>query len=145
MTEFTGFTETEVDLLPGESPINVAKAWSDNIDRLLMEKLANISSGHQMYLVAVPPAYEALKMHVEPMDYPDKPYRFMHQFDYAPMRLGGIPVIKSYWMGYDPGVEAKPEPVVWREEPVIEAVPAWQYWVAAAVFAVILSMLGNVL
>jgi len=142
MTNFTGFTETEVDLRPGESPINVAKAWSDKIDQEMLKALAAMPRGHQMYLVAAPPAYEALKMHVEPLDYPDKPYRFMHTFDYAPRLWRSMPIITLHEYNW---IEPLPEPaVVWREEPVIEAVPVWQYWVAAAVFAVILCLVGGV-
>jgi|688.fasta_scaffold545583_2 hypothetical protein len=145
MTDFNySSTNLTDDMLKAGVP-NVGKYWSDKIEKDLLEKLVAIPKHSQLYLVAVPPAYEQLKMHVEPLDYPDKPYRFMIPFDYAPMRLGGIPIVKSYWLGYDPGVEVKPDPVVWREEPVVEAVPVWQYWVAAVVFAVILSMLGNTL
>lgn len=142
MTNFTGFTETEVDLRPGESPINVAKAWSDKIDQEMLKALAAMPRGHQMYLVAAPPAYEALKMHVEPLDYPDTPYRFRMPFDYMPVyRMPGITAWGAAWDGPP---EPKVELVVWREEPVIEAVPVWQYWVAAAVFAMILCLAGGV-
>lgn len=141
MTNFTGFTETEVDLRPGESPINVAKAWSDKIDQEMLKALAAMPRGHQMYLVAAPPAYEALKLHLEPLEYPDKPYRFRMPFDYAPI-LSRPHIL---YFGADcGGVEPEVEPVAWREEPVVEAVPAWQYWVAAAVFAVILCLVGGV-
>lgn len=139
MTEFTGFTETEVDLRPGESPINVAKAWSDKIDQEMLKALAAMPRGHQLYLVAVPPAYEQMSMHLEPLDYPDKPYRFRMPFDYAPMYT--IPSVMLWGSVWD---EPKVEPVVWKEEPVVEAVPVWQYWVAAAVFAVILCLAGGV-
>lgn len=140
MTEFNYSTSNITDDMLKAGAPNVGKYWSDKIEKDLLEKLTKIPSGHQLYLVAVPPAYEAMKMHLEPLEYPDKPYRFRMPFDYAPMyRAPSIMLWGSVWD--DPEVE----PVVWKEEPVIEAAPAWQYWVAAAVFAVILSMLGNIL
>lgn len=140
MTEFNYSTSDITDDMPRVGVPNFGKYWSDKIEKDLLEKLAAIPSGHKMYLVAVPSTYEAMKMHVEPLDYPDTQYRFRMPFDYAPMyRASSVMLWGSVWD--DPKVE----PVVWREEPVVEAVPVWQYWVAAAVFAVILSMLGNVL
>lgn len=141
MTEFGYSTSNITDDMLKESAVNIGKAWSEAIEKDLLEKLAKIPSGHQMYLVAAPPAYEALKMHVEPLDYPDKPYRFMHRFDYAPI-LSRPHIL---YFGADCcASEPLVEPVVWREEPVVEAVPVWQYWVAAAVFAVILCLTGGV-
>lgn len=143
MTEFNYSASNITDDMLKESAVNIGKAWSDKIDQEMLKALAAMPRGHQMYLVAAPPAYESLKMHVEPLSPPDTPYRFMPYFDHAPMPLYGVPVFKSYLI--DECVEDKPDPVVRQEEPVVEAVPAWQYWVAAAVFAVILSLLGNVL
>lgn len=140
MTEFNYSTSNITDDMLKQGVANVGKHWSDKIEKDLLEKLAKIPSRHQMYLVAVPPAYEALKMHLEPLEYPDKPYRFMPYFDYALMPVYGMPVFKSY---YDPP-EPEVEPIVWKDEPVVEAVPVWQYWVAAAVFAVILCLAGGV-
>lgn len=142
MTEFGYSTSNITDDMLKESAVNVGKYWSDKIEKDLLEKLAKIPSGHQMYLVAVPPAYEALKMHVEPLEYPDTPYRFRMPFDYMPVyRMPGITAWGAAWDGPP---EPQVELVVWREEPVIEAVPVWQYWVAAAVFAVILCLTGGV-
>ena len=142
MTEFNYSASNITDDILKQSAVNVGKAWSDKIEKDLLEKLAKIPSGHQMYLVAVPPAYEVLKMHIEPLDYPDTPYHFRMPFDYAPLRLGGIPIITLHEYNW---IEPLPEPaVVWREEPVVEAVPVWQYWVAAAVFVVILCLAGGV-
>jgi len=141
MTEFGYATRDVTDDMLKESAVNVGKAWSDKIDQEMLKALAKIPSGHQMYLVVVPPAYEALKLHLEPLEYPDKPYRFRMPFDYAPI-LSRPHIL---YFGADcGGVEPEVEPVAWREEPVVEAVPAWQYWVAAAVFAVILCLAGGV-
>ena len=139
MTEINYSTSNITDDMLKAGAPNFGKYWSDKIEKDLLEKLAKIPSGHQLYLVAVPPAYEAMKMHLEPLEYPDKPYRFRMPFDYAPTyRAPSIMLWGSVWD------EPKAEPVVWREEPIIEAVPVWQYWVAAAVFAVILCLAGGV-
>ena len=140
MTDFNYSTSNITDDMLKVGAPNIGKYWSDKIEKDLLEKLAAMPKHSQLYLVAVPPAYEQLKMHLEPLEYPDKPYRFMMPFNYAPIHR--MPVITS-WDTCDTSLP-KVEPVVWKEEPVVEAVPVWQYWVAAAVFAVILCLAGGV-
>jgi hypothetical protein len=140
MTDFNYSTSNITDDMLKESVANVDKYWSDKIEKDLLEKLAAIPKHSQLYLVAVPPAYEQLKMHVEPLDYPETPYRSMMPFNYAP--LYRMPII-TLWDTCDTSLPYV-KPVVWKEEPVVEAVPVWQYWVAAAVFAVVLCLAGGV-
>jgi len=141
MTDFNYSTSNITDDMLKAGVPNIGKHWSDKIEKDLLEKLAAIPKHSQLYLVAVPPVLDALKMHVEPLEYPETPYRFMHRFDYT-MPLYNMPRIIS-WDTCDTSLP-KVEPVLWKEEPVVEAVPVWQYWVAAAGFAVILCLAGGV-